>query len=195
MPWLPASTTRKEVCPLMTSCKLSVVFTLWKVWTTLLLCDGYCSLYHLPWARGLVAGENSRHFATSPQVCSRNNVWKMSAEHTFWWHVTTWVVFLIGWNKLSANQKHYGVVTRHHYGIFAFVSRTPFLGETSGGIAKCRLLSQAWGLVGCANITLGCIVDNMLVLLILVTVKRSVGEEILLNSKIVFSTNKSFSLP
>ena len=109
MPWLPASTTRKEVCPLMTSCKLSVVFTLWKVWTTILLCDGYCSLYHLPWVRGLVAGENSRHFATSPQVCSRNNVWKMSAEHTFWWHVTTWVVFLIGWNKLSANQKHYGV--------------------------------------------------------------------------------------
>ena len=188
MPWLPASTTRKEVCPLMTSCKLSVVFTLWKVWTTILLCDGYCSLYHVPWARGLVAGENSRHFATSPQVCSRNNVWKMSAEHTFWWHVTTWVVFLIGWNKLSANQKHYGVVTRHHYGIFAFVSRTPFLGETSGGVAKCRLLSQA-------NIALGCIVDNMLVLLILVTVKRSVGEEILLNSKIVFSPNKSFSLP
>ena len=51
MPWLPASTTRKEVCPLMTSCKLSVVFTLWKVWTTILLCDGYCSLCHLPWAR------------------------------------------------------------------------------------------------------------------------------------------------
>ena len=86
-------------------------------------------------------------------------------------------------------------MTRHHYGISAFVSRTPFLGETSGGVAKCRLLSQASGLVGCANIALGCIVDNMLVLLILVTVKRSVGEEILLNSKIVFSTNKSFSLP
>ena len=195
MPWLPASTTRKEVCPLMTSCKLSVVFTLWKVWTTILLCDGYCSLYHLPWARGLVAWENSPHFATSPLVCSWNDVWKMSAENPFWWHVTTWVVFLIGWNKLSANQKHYGVVTRHHYGISAFVSRTPFLGETSGGVTKCRLLSQAWGLVGCANIVLGFIVDNMLVLLILVTVKRSVGEEILLNSKIVFSTNKSFSLP
>ena len=69
-------------------------------------------------------------------------------------------------------------------------------GNHSGGVAKCRLLSQAWGLVGCcANIVLGCTVDNMLVLLILVTMKPSVGEEILLNSKIVFSTNKSFSLP
>ena len=67
-------------------------------------------------------------------------------------------------------------------------------GNHSGGIAKCRLLSQAWGLVGCANIVLGCIVDNMLVLLILVTLKPSVGEDILLNSKIFFSTNKSFPL-
>ena len=67
-------------------------------------------------------------------------------------------------------------------------------GNHSGGVAKCRLLSQAWGLVGCANIVLGCIVDNMLVLLILVTLKPSVGEDILLNSKIFFSTNKSFPL-
>ena len=125
--------------------------------------------------------ENSPHFATSPPVCSWSDVWEMSTENPFWWHVITWVVFLIGWNKLSANQKHYGVVTRHHYGISAFVSRTPFLGETSGGVAKCRLLSQAWGLVGCANITLGCIVDNMLVLLILVTVKIAKSSSVLTN--------------
>ena len=194
MPWLPASTTRKEVCPLMTSCRLSVVFTLWKVWTTILLCDGYCSLYHLPWARGLVAWENSPHFATSPLVCSWNDVWKMSAENPFWWHVTTWVVFLIGWNKLSANQKHYRVVTSSLWNFCICFSDAISWGNHSGGIAKCRLLSQAWGLVGCANIVLGCIVDNMLVLLILVTLKPSVGEDILLNSKIFFSTNKSFSL-
>ena len=35
------------------------------------------------------------------------------------------------------------VVTRHQHGISAFISRTSFRGETSGGIAKCRLFSPA----------------------------------------------------
>ena len=35
------------------------------------------------------------------------------------------------------------VVTRHQYGISALVSLTSFLGETDGGVAKCRLFSQA----------------------------------------------------
>ena len=35
------------------------------------------------------------------------------------------------------------VVTRHQYGISVVVSQTSFLGETSGGVAKCRLFSQA----------------------------------------------------
>ena len=35
------------------------------------------------------------------------------------------------------------VVTRHQYGISALVSKTSFGGETSGGVAKCRLFSQA----------------------------------------------------
>ena len=35
------------------------------------------------------------------------------------------------------------VVTRHQYGISALVSETSFRGETSGGIPKCRLFSQA----------------------------------------------------
>ena len=34
------------------------------------------------------------------------------------------------------------VVTRHQYGISAFVSQTSFGGETSGSVAKCRLFSQ-----------------------------------------------------
>jgi len=33
------------------------------------------------------------------------------------------------------------VVTRHQYGISALVSQTSFRRETSGGVAKCRLLS------------------------------------------------------
>ena len=35
------------------------------------------------------------------------------------------------------------VVTRHQYGISALVSLTSFGRETSGGVAKCRLFSQA----------------------------------------------------
>ena len=35
------------------------------------------------------------------------------------------------------------VVTRHQYGISALVSQTSFGEETSGGVARCRLFSQA----------------------------------------------------
>ena len=35
------------------------------------------------------------------------------------------------------------VVTRHHYGISALVSKTSFGGKTSGGVAKCPLFSRA----------------------------------------------------
>ena len=35
------------------------------------------------------------------------------------------------------------VVTRHQHGISAFFSQMSFRGETSGGVAKCRLFSQA----------------------------------------------------
>ena len=35
------------------------------------------------------------------------------------------------------------VLTRHQYGISAFISQTSFRGETSGGVAKCRLFSPA----------------------------------------------------
>ena len=35
------------------------------------------------------------------------------------------------------------VATRHQYGISALVSQTSIGGETSGGVAKCRLFSQA----------------------------------------------------
>ena len=35
------------------------------------------------------------------------------------------------------------VETRHEYGISVLVSQTSFGGETCGGVAKCRLFSQA----------------------------------------------------
>ena len=46
---------------------------------------------------------NSRHFATSPLVSPRNDVWGTSAEIPYWWRVTTqiWLVLLIGWGKFA----------------------------------------------------------------------------------------------
>ena len=41
------------------------------------------------------------------------------------------------------NTSQIWVVTRHQYGISAFISQTSFRGETSGGVAKCRLFSPA----------------------------------------------------
>ena len=35
------------------------------------------------------------------------------------------------------------VVTRHQYGISVLVSQTSFRGETTAGVAKCRLFSKA----------------------------------------------------
>ena len=35
------------------------------------------------------------------------------------------------------------VVTRHQYGISALISQTSFRGETSGSVAKCRLVSHS----------------------------------------------------
>ena len=72
------------------------------------------------------------------------------AEIPYWWRVTTqiWVVLLIGraaWEFDSANQKHYPDLGSDASSVWisALVSPTSFGGETSGGVAKCRLFSQA----------------------------------------------------
>ena len=52
----------------------------------------------------------------------------------------------IRWSKLSTNQRHYpdlGSQMHHQHGISALVSQMSFQGETSGGIVKWLLLSQA----------------------------------------------------
>ena len=59
-----------------------------------------------------VAWENSWHFATSPLISPRNDVWETKAEIPYWWRDTIQI-----W-----------VVTRHHYGISALVSQTSFRG-------------------------------------------------------------------
>ena len=70
--------------------------------------------------------ENSWHLATLPLVSPPNDVWETYAEIPYWWRVTTQI-----W-----------VVTRHQYGISAYVSQTSFGGETNGSVAKCQLFSQ-----------------------------------------------------
>ena len=56
------------------------------------------------------------------------------------------VVLLIGWSKLSANQTlptQIWVMKGHQYGIFVLISQTSFCRETSRGLVKCWLFSQA----------------------------------------------------
>ena len=70
--------------------------------------------------------ENSRHFTKPPLGSASDWLRKIS---------------LTARPIRSATQ--IWVVTRHQYGISALVSQTPFGRETSGGVAKCQLFSQA----------------------------------------------------
>ena len=91
---------------------------------------------------------------TPPVVSARNDVWKTSAEILPWWRVTypdvgspfdRPCVCRVG-NLLQpiSSTTQIWVVTRHQqYGISALVSQTSFRGETSVGVTKCRLFSQA----------------------------------------------------
>ena len=103
---------------------------------------------------GALVWENSRHLATLPLVSPENDVWKTSAEIPYRRRVTThaeldsasdWLnqISHATWPIRSTTQ--FWVVTRHQYGISALVFQTSFGGETSGSVAKCRLLSQASG--------------------------------------------------
>ena len=56
------------------------------------------------------------------------------------------VVLLIGWSKLSANQTlatQIWVMKGHQYRIFVLSSQMSFCRETSRGLVKCWLISQA----------------------------------------------------
>ena len=55
------------------------------------------------------------------------------------WVIDWWCRF----NQSEAFNNQLWVVIRHQYGIFALVSQTSFYVETSGGVAKCQLFSQA----------------------------------------------------
>ena len=86
-----------------------------------------------------------------PLVSPQNDVWKTSANIPYWRCITTQmrVVLLIGWSNFPSRQDQSEVSPRSEYSdassgwIFALVLQTSFRGETSGGVAKCRLFSQA----------------------------------------------------
>ena len=99
-------------------------------------------------SRNLLVRENSRYLTTPSLVSPRNYVWETSTEIPYRCRVTTqsWKCFLlvVTCGKFaSTNQKHYPDLTRHQHGISVLVSQTSFRGETSGGLAKCRLFSPA----------------------------------------------------
>ena len=95
--------------------------------------------------------ENGQHFVTLPLVSPWRDIWVMTAEIPYWQHVTTqiWILLPIGWSKfLLAAQPvrsttQIWVVPSHQHRISVVVSQTLFSSETSGGIAKCQLFSQA----------------------------------------------------
>ena len=95
--------------------------------------------------------KNGQHFAKPPLVSLPNDIWETSAEIPYRRRVTTqsWVVLKIGraaWENLIQpirSTTQIWVVMRHQYGISALVSQKSFGGETSSGVAKCRLFSQA----------------------------------------------------
>ena len=79
-------------------------------------------------------------------VSPQNDVWETTAEIPYWWWVTiqVWVVLLIGWKFASSSQKHYSDLgSDTSISMDAVVSQMLFRGETSCGIAKCQLFSQA----------------------------------------------------
>ena len=71
----------------------------------------------------------------------KNDVRKMSAEITS----QIWIVLLIGWKFASSTQKQYldRVSDTSLVGVSALIFQTSFHGETTGGITKCLLSSQA----------------------------------------------------
>ena len=100
-----------------------------------------------------VTRQNSRHFVTPPVVSGRNDVWETSAEILHWWRVTypdvgspfdRPCVCRVG-NLLQpiSSTTQIWVVTRPQCGISALVCQTSFRGETTVGVTKCRLFSQA----------------------------------------------------
>ena len=67
----------------------------------------------------------------------------MTCHHTELGSASNWSYHVGNLLQAFRSTTQIWVVTRHQYGISALVSQTSFRGETSGGVEKCRLFSQA----------------------------------------------------
>ena len=85
-----------------------------------------------------IAWENSRHFALPVLVSPPNDVRETSLPRS---GLCFWLAENLHHSIRSISQ--IWVVTRYQYGISALASQMSFRWETSGGVAKCRLFSQA----------------------------------------------------
>ena len=69
-----------------------------------------------------------------------------SAEIPYWWYIATqiWVMLLIGWSKFSANKKHFPDLGSVKSSLRNFCTHlSDVIRETSSGITKCELFSEA----------------------------------------------------
>ena len=76
------------------------------------------------------------------RIKCRNSI-LMTRHHPDLGSASDWLNQISHWVRPIRRTTQIWVVMRHQYGIFALVSQTPFGGETSGSVAKCRLFSQA----------------------------------------------------
>ena len=89
---------------------------------------------------------NSRYFATPPSVSPRNegrNSILMTCHYLDLGSASHWLKQLSHAARLIRSNTQIWIVTRHQYGISVLVSQTSLRGETSDGVAKCRLFCQA----------------------------------------------------
>ena len=99
------------------------------------------------------AWENSWHLVIPPLVSPRSKLCLTNiCKNCILIKLTTqiWVVLLIGrvtwaicFSQSEASATQIWVVTHHQYGISALISQTLFCGESSYGVVKYQLFSQA----------------------------------------------------
>ena len=88
----------------------------------------------------------SRHFATPPVVCLKNerrNSTLITRHYPDLGIASNWSKQNFHAARQIRSASQIWVVTHHQYGISALVPKTSFGGETSGDVAKCGLFSQA----------------------------------------------------
>ena len=98
---------------------------------------GSCSLKKQPSFRNATTGSPAKWRLKNER---RNSILKMR-HYPDLGNASDWSCHA---NQPIRSTTHIWVVTHHQYGNSALVSKTSFRGETSSGVAKCRLLYRLW---------------------------------------------------